>query len=211
MGREYVVEKVFEHQGFVCVVAMMRLGHRCGYVGIPKEHKFYGKDYTKLDEYIVCHGGLTYSGDGKYPLDTRDDLWWFGWDYAHYMDGIDWESFEKNFDETTVEMTRRCTCLNGYPYPLYEVEEECKCVANQLKEEQENEWRFGRIFKEKNMTDFKVVLPTTTEEWQRDMNIAYNQALEDLQKMIDYEYYDGGYGTYHEVEMIIKMIEQLRK
>lgn len=32
------------------------------------------------------------------------------------------------------------------------------------------------------MTDYKVVLPTTTEEWQRDMNIAYNLALEDLLK-----------------------------
>lgn len=40
---------------------------------------------------------------------------------------------------------------------------------------------------------------------------GYNQALEDLQKMIDCEYYDGGYGTYHEVEMIARMIEQLRK
>lgn len=30
------------------------------------------------------------------------------------------------------------------------------------------------------MSDFKVVLPATTEEWQRDMNIAYNQALEDF-------------------------------
>lgn len=34
------------------------------------------------------------------------------------------------------------------------------------------------------MADFKVVLPTTTEEWQRDMNLAYNQALEDMQKGI---------------------------
>lgn len=33
------------------------------------------------------------------------------------------------------------------------------------------------------MSDFKVVLPTTTEEWQRDMNIAYNQALDDCRKM----------------------------
>lgn len=34
------------------------------------------------------------------------------------------------------------------------------------------------------MADFKVVLPTTTEEWQRDMNIAYNQALEDFSKTL---------------------------
>lgn len=30
------------------------------------------------------------------------------------------------------------------------------------------------------MSDFKVVLPTTKEEWQRDMSIAYNQALDDF-------------------------------
>lgn len=35
------------------------------------------------------------------------------------------------------------------------------------------------------MTDFKVVLPTTTEEWQRDMNIAYNQGrLDEFQEII---------------------------
>lgn len=42
-------------------------------------------------------------------------------------------------------------------------------------------------------------------------NQIYNQALEDLQKMIDFEYYDGGYGDYHEVEMISRMIEKLKK
>lgn len=40
------------------------------------------------------------------------------------------------------------------------------------------------IIKEKNMGDFKVVLPTTTEEWQRDMNMAYNQALEERPKLL---------------------------
>lgn len=29
------------------------------------------------------------------------------------------------------------------------------------------------------MSDFKVVLPTTTEEWQRDMNIAYDKGRAD--------------------------------
>ena len=32
-----------------------------------------------------------------------------------------------------------------------------------------------------------------------------------LEKRIDEEYYDGGYGDYHEVEMIVRMIEQLSK
>lgn len=34
------------------------------------------------------------------------------------------------------------------------------------------------------MTDYKVVLPTTTEEWQRDMNISYNHALDDVDNII---------------------------
>lgn len=31
------------------------------------------------------------------------------------------------------------------------------------------------------MSDFKVVLPTTTEEWQRDMKLAYNKAIDDVE------------------------------
>ena len=38
---------------------------------------------------------------------------------------------------------------------------------------------------------------------------AYNLALEELQSMIDKEYYDGGYGDYHEVETISRMIKKL--
>lgn len=43
------------------------------------------------------------------------------------------------------------------------------------------------------------------------LNKAYNQALDDLQREIDSEYYDGGYGDYHEVEMIARMIAELKK
>lgn len=134
----YVVEKVFEHNGFVCVVAMMDMGHRCGYVGVPKSHKYYGKDYTRIEQYIDCHGGLTYSGDRNYPLADRNDLWWFGWDYAHLYDGIDWESFEKNFDSETVNRKRKWTFGNeyyDYAYSIEEVEEDCKSVAEQLTEQ----------------------------------------------------------------------------
>ena len=30
------------------------------------------------------------------------------------------------------------------------------------------------------MSDFKVVLPATTEEWQRDMKLVYNKAIIDF-------------------------------
>lgn len=45
----YKVEKDFEYKGLRCVVTFGDLGHRCGYVGIPKTHILYGKKY---DEYL---------------------------------------------------------------------------------------------------------------------------------------------------------------
>lgn len=30
------------------------------------------------------------------------------------------------------------------------------------------------------MNDFKVILPTTTEEWQRDMKLSYEKAIDDF-------------------------------
>lgn len=57
-------------------------GSLCAYIGVPKEHPFYGKEYDNLS--INCHGGLTFSSEAhdKWP----EGFWWFGWDYAHYKD-----------------------------------------------------------------------------------------------------------------------------
>lgn len=52
--------------------------HPCCYVVIPKNHKFYNKDYD--DICVMCHGGMTYAGKEK------DNKFWIGWDYAHYGD-----------------------------------------------------------------------------------------------------------------------------
>lgn len=41
----YIVEKEFEHNGMKCIITFSRMGYRCGYVGIPKEHPLYGKNY----------------------------------------------------------------------------------------------------------------------------------------------------------------------
>jgi hypothetical protein len=46
------VESEFEHKGLNCVVIMTQMGHRCGYVGLPKEHPLYGKDYSQKSRYL---------------------------------------------------------------------------------------------------------------------------------------------------------------
>lgn len=41
------IEKQWEHEGNLCVVILHLVpGHRCGYVGVPKTHPLYGKDYS---------------------------------------------------------------------------------------------------------------------------------------------------------------------
>lgn len=46
MGDRYIVEREFEHSGYKCVVTFGVGGYRCGYVGIPKSHPLYGKNYS---------------------------------------------------------------------------------------------------------------------------------------------------------------------
>jgi hypothetical protein len=69
-------EKRFSYKGFECVI--LRCGvHLCGYVGIPKGHKYYGKDYYHIN--VDVHGGLTYA--------NKDDGYWvIGFDCAHSGD-----------------------------------------------------------------------------------------------------------------------------
>lgn len=99
--KKWVVEKDFEVLGYRCVIVGQRAGHRCGYIGVPKEHKLYGLNYSEVhDAYnIEVHWGLTYSeGSGNYPV-PAEGLWWLGFDCAHVDDKADVElmgQFEDN-------------------------------------------------------------------------------------------------------------------
>lgn len=81
----------FKHAGFECLLVRNPATlFWCGYVGVPKGHKFYEKEYDDLD--IDVHGGLTYSNKCNAPIchfvpdDKLDDLWWFGFDCGHAFD-----------------------------------------------------------------------------------------------------------------------------
>ena len=79
-------EWVQEVSGYKCRISRNKhMGTLCGYVGIPKEHSFWGVSYeeshVELSEIEVdVHGGITYSAEG-------DDGWWyFGFDTSHMDD-----------------------------------------------------------------------------------------------------------------------------
>ena len=50
----------------------------------------YENESLSPEMFFEVHGGITYAGGGNdshYPIDS--DLWWFGYDTAHYGDGKD--------------------------------------------------------------------------------------------------------------------------
>lgn len=66
-----------------------------GYVGIPKWHPFYKKNYSELNKYVIIHGGLTFS-------DFNEDkcLWIIGFDTNHYNDDINNFPYDFVLNET---------------------------------------------------------------------------------------------------------------
>lgn len=79
--------------------------HPCAYVGIPKGHRFYRKDYDlKMFDNIPAHCGLTYSEMGIENL--MQDKWVIGWDYAHsgdYTPLLFWEGLKRWSTEEILE------------------------------------------------------------------------------------------------------------
>lgn len=170
----YKVESVFEHEGLKCVVLMTSMGHRCGYVGVPKEHPLHGKDYNdkseylfmkdlenepigkrspisilsmafsdlsdnaRIDYYFNVHGGITYAeGNKTYPIES-DNLWWFGFDCAHYDDGkdldlaLEYGLIDRDYYEKTMEIERLYPSIRGTARSIEYCEDECRSLAKQL-------------------------------------------------------------------------------
>jgi hypothetical protein len=77
--------KAFIYKGFQCRILRHNV-HLCGYIGIPKGHKLYGKSCDDIE--IDVHGGLTYARDSL-RFQPEKDLWWIGFDCAHAGDFSD--------------------------------------------------------------------------------------------------------------------------
>jgi len=77
--------KKFKTHGLICVICVVDGRHYTGYVGVPKYHPLYGKDYDYANDFVECHGGLTYSGKKVLNFKPRN-TWFFGMDFAHAFD-----------------------------------------------------------------------------------------------------------------------------
>jgi hypothetical protein len=82
--------------GLDCLMVRNRYGVWCGYVGVPPEHPYHGRDYDDMN--VDVHGGLTFAagcqeglppeiGICHTPVAGRpDNVWWLGFDTGHFMD-----------------------------------------------------------------------------------------------------------------------------
>ena len=108
-------------EGLLATIVFTTSGHRCGYVAVPTTHPAYKLNYytdsiniedisedtfnqvqtMSIISGISVHGGLTYSG---IYADT-DELWFFGFDAAHYDDKPDYELARKYY-ATDIEIIK---------------------------------------------------------------------------------------------------------
>lgn len=81
--------KTFMLGDYHCVIIRNRsLGHLCGYVGVSYDHPFYAKHYSEFGELVRVHGELTYSAYGIKKLNENPNMWYLGFDCAHYGDFV---------------------------------------------------------------------------------------------------------------------------
>lgn len=128
------IEKTWEYKGFTCMVVIHQMGHRCGYVCIPKEHKYYKKHFDSIP--VMCHGGLTY---GDHIL-SQDDFW-IGFDCAHYGDAYDFSAACNAYRDNTdvleqlsmmAHITNKFGGNEGHIWTKDEVARECEKIVNQI-------------------------------------------------------------------------------
>ena len=93
-------------------------------------------DRVKLELYFNVHGGLTYASDGKGQYPVESNLWWFGFDCAHWEDAYDLTLALEYFGDnpriqSRIEIERQYPTIGEVRTKEY-VEEECKSLVNQI-------------------------------------------------------------------------------
>ena len=135
----YVVEKDWTTEaGLRAVVIAMPMGHRCGYVAVPKDNPFYGFGYDDVHLNEGVHGGLTFAcrglGVGDESMQAAEGMWWFGFDCAHYDDKKDWSIMNEKYKEvyrTLVGLAFEGSTIKDLDFCT----KECESLARQLKGE----------------------------------------------------------------------------
>ena len=127
MSNIYFMEHQEIYKGYH-IVCMFVTAHRCGYIGLPKGHKYAGKDYDAID--VSVHGGLTYSEHApSFRLGGFE--YYLGFDCGHWQDAPDIETMKRHGADE-----KYLSCWSAFPGDVVRTQqyviEECKSVVNQI-------------------------------------------------------------------------------
>lgn len=145
-----VIEGGGEYKGFEYIITFTPMGHRCGYVAIPHDHKLNDlpervnswRQEPEIDYYaanIDCHGGLTFGSRTHYikkMLGVECDDIWIGFDCNHSCDARDHNGLMKYYgaDCDTFKMLKKWPDIDymGTVRDFDYVKNECKNIIDQL-------------------------------------------------------------------------------
>lgn len=111
----------------------------CAYVGVPADHAL--SSLEELD--FECHYGITFQQWGAAGTPWPEGWYWWGWDYGHYCDRIDWEAMlpAGTPKEVELEFLRMAQSLDGlgglktHDWTLAEVTEDVLTAMSALAEQ----------------------------------------------------------------------------
>lgn len=134
----FKVEKDFMIDDYRCVVVGQDMGHRCGYVGLPKSHPLSGTRYEKIN--VDVHGGLTYGRENEnYPVENAEKRWYIGFVCAHCYDIPDAKLIDELSPKEFAEARKSTASMyasfgkNMHLWTIEDVEKELKDLVGQLK------------------------------------------------------------------------------
>ena len=133
---KFVIEKSWWYRNMQCSVIFTNLGHRCGYIAMPKNTKVPYTDWPYAD--MDVHGGITFDKTRVAEMGVRhrirgmmvsDGVHLLGFDCAHYMDGFDADLTEKIFGVRTPMET--AFYKNDVVRSMSFCEEQCRSLVDQ--------------------------------------------------------------------------------
>lgn len=116
----------FTHAGLECWI-VSHGSWKNGYVAVEKDHPYFGKQYTSIDDEIEVHGGLTFSDEF---VDGDKSLWVFGFDTAH--SGDIWESEDTHYMTPYMQAYHKLFSSEVIYWTDEKLVEETKILAEQL-------------------------------------------------------------------------------
>lgn len=133
-----------------CLIVRNHSGALCGYVGVSKDHRCFGKHYDEVSDDIDAnvHGGLTFSDKCHtgsealicHTVEEGEDgnVWWLGFDCAHAFDLMPIQRFldklvGQSKKDYFKELQRDDLFIPDTYKDIAYVTQQCQSLAKQLK------------------------------------------------------------------------------